>query len=132
MSCSCPPTKSDCVIAVRCNFGAACIVNCDNIAENVLFKQIEVKLVFRVRRCTVHHTHRKSRVVVEVNEKFVSPCLRHDTVTVQRIGVRHSIYGLGQTQTLVIVGERKCFPIRRCGCRLSAVSISCSYTRIGN
>ena len=71
-------------IAVACNFGAARVIDCDNVAENVLLVQIIIKLFICVGRIAVHHAHREPRVVVEIHEQLIAPFLRNDPVAVPR------------------------------------------------
>ena len=108
-------------IAVACNFGAARVVDCDDVAEHVLLVQIIIKLFICVGRVAVHHAHREPIIVVEVHEQLIAPFLRDNPVAVKRIGVRNAVHRLGQAHALVVIGERKRFAVRRRGCKLSAV-----------
>ena len=76
-----PPRRSRIAsVAVACNFGAACVVDCDDIAENVLLVQIIIKLFICVGRVAVHHAHRETIIVVEVHEQLIAPFLRDNPV----------------------------------------------------
>ena len=67
-------------VAVACNFGAVCVVDCDDVAEHVLLVQIIIELFICVGRVAVHHAHRKPVIVVEVHEQLIAPFLRNDPV----------------------------------------------------
>ena len=69
-------------VAVTCDLGAVCVVDCDDVAENVLLVQIIIKLFICVGRVAVHHAHRKPVIVVEVHEQLIAPFLRDDPVAV--------------------------------------------------
>ena len=110
-----------CIVIIRENLDTRCIVNRNDIAEQIFLKEeVEKNSVCQIRRAILH-ADRAACFVVQVNQRIVAPSFADDLRAIQSVDVLYVIDGFACADAgIVVLIDNGCTAFGRC-CQLAAV-----------
>ena len=94
-----------CIIGICSDSYTTVIIDGNNIALQVLFKPICVKLAFSIRSVSILHTNGTSISIVEIQNKIIAPLFSHDQRVTEMVDVLNTVNSFAGSDSFVVVFE---------------------------